>query len=251
MKNKLLLLFLLLGTALNAQLNQTDAKGRKQGPWQKKYEGSAVLKYKGQFKDDKPIGTFTYYYPSNKVMAIIKHKEGSPRSVGYYYHENGSLMSHGIFHNEKKDSVWVIFGPSERLSSVERYDKGVLHGQKVVYFIPEDPSDKSQVPSAVYNYVQGVLDGEFKEYHINGKTKTTGQYVKGKKHGVWNHYHINARQSHLYRYKNGVKHGWCYSYDISGKEEYKAYFYYGRHLEGKQLEEKLRQLKQLGVNPNE
>ena len=56
-----------------AQLNQTDSKGRKQGEWAKTYPKSRVYQYKGQFKDDKPIGTFTYYYESGKVKAVIKH----------------------------------------------------------------------------------------------------------------------------------------------------------------------------------
>jgi len=233
------------------QMNQVDAKGRKQGPWQKKYDGLQVLKYKGQFKDDKPVGTFTYYYESNKVMAIIKHQENSNRSTAYYYHENGSLMSYGIFRNQVKDSIWLNFGPSERISSSETYVNGELHGKKIVYYVPEDPSDKSQVPSAIYLYTKGMPNGEFKEFHVNGGTKTIGQFANGKRVGVWNDYHISGRQAHVYRYKNGVKHGWCTSHDESGKEIYKAYFYYGRHLEGKELQEKLSQMKKLGVNPNE
>ncbi len=250
---RLSLLFIFVFTAVGAfaQINQVDSKGRKQGQWAKKYDDRNVLKYKGQFKDDKPVGTFTYYYPSSKVKAIIKHDDNSDRSVAYYYHENGSLMSHGIFRGANKDSIWVNFGPSERVSSAETYSNGVLNGKKVVYFVPEDPNDKSQIPSIVSNYKDGVLDGEYKEFHVNTAPKAKGQYVNGKRHGIWYYYHLNGRQSHLYRYKNGVKHGWCSSYDENGKEIYKAYFYYGRHLEGKELQEKLSQMKKLGVNPNE
>jgi hypothetical protein len=49
--------FLFFGFVSMAQLNQTDAKGRKQGEWAKTYPKSRVYQYKGQFKDDKPIGT--------------------------------------------------------------------------------------------------------------------------------------------------------------------------------------------------
>lgn len=252
MKNlKLIFLFFLISTSLIGQVNQVDSKGRKQGPWQKKYDKINVLQYKGQFKDDKPVGTFTYYYESNKVKAIIKHDDNSNRSVAYYYHENGSLMSHGIYRNEKKDSIWVIFGPSERISSAETYENGVLNGKKVVYFVPPDINDKSRIPSAIFNYENGVLNGEYQEFHSNTVKKKVGQYVNGKKHGIWYEYYINGKPFHLYRYKNGIKHGWSISYDETGKEQYKAYFYYGRHLEGKALKEKMEQLKKLGVNPNE
>ena len=42
-------------------LNKTDANGKKQGDWKKYYENGFV-RYQGQFKDDKPVGTFNYYY---------------------------------------------------------------------------------------------------------------------------------------------------------------------------------------------
>ena len=53
------------------------------------------------------------------------------------------------------------------------------------------------------------------------------------------------------RYQKGVKHGWAYGYDETGKEIGKKYFYHGRHLEGKILAEKMKQMKELGINPNE
>ena len=234
-----------------AQVNQVDSQGRKQGPWQKKHEGIHVFKYKGQFKDDKPVGTFTYYYKSSKVKAVIKHESNSNRSVAYYYHENGALMSHGIFRDQVKDSIWLSFGPSQRISSTETYVKGILHGKKVVYFVPEIVTDKSQIPSAVFNYVNGVLEGAYTEYHQNTKTKVKGQYKENKRDGIWMHYHPNGRKMSLYRYKSGVKHGWCISYNDMGKEQFKQYFYYGRHLTGDALKRKMQQLKELGINPNE
>lgn len=251
MKFSLITLITLISLLSLGQVNQLDSKGRKQGVWQKKYEGIHVYKYKGQFKDDKPVGTFTYYYESSKVKAVIKHEANSNRSVAYYYHENGALMSHGIFRNQVKDSIWLNFGPSQRISNTETYVGGVLHGKKVVYYVPEVVSDKSQIPSAVYIYVNGILDGPFTEYHQNTKTKVKGQYKDNKRDGIWTHFHPNGRKMHLYRYKSGVKHGWCMSYDDTGKEEFKQYFYYGRRLTGDVLKKKMSQMKELGINPNE
>lgn len=234
-----------------AQVNQVDSQGRKQGPWQKKYEDVNVLQYKGQFKNDKPVGKFTYYYKSAKVKAVIKHDENSDRSVAYYYHENGALMSYGIYRNQLKDSIWLNFGPSQRISNTETYVNGVLNGKKVVYYVPEIVEDKSQIPMSVSYYVDGKLNGEYREYHNNTAPKVVGEYVNGKRNGQWKHFGPDGKITHLYRYKNGVKHGWSISYDEHGGEKYKAYFYYGEHLTGKRLEEKMRQLKALGVNPNE
>ena len=70
--NKLLYILLLFLPFLSvSQVNQKDAKGQKQGVWNKKYPGSNTFIYKGQFKDDKAIGEFTYYYEIGKIKSII------------------------------------------------------------------------------------------------------------------------------------------------------------------------------------
>lgn len=233
------------------QINQVDAKGKKQGEWGKLYDGTKVFQYKGQFKDDKPVGKFTYYYPSSKVKAFIKHEENTNRSEAYYYHENGSLMSYGIFRNQLKDSIWLNFGPSQRISNTETYKNGKLEGRKIIYYVPEELADKSQIPSTVCYYKNDSLNGEYIEYFDGKNIKVKGSYDMNKKDGVWTHYSVSGRPMMIFRYKKGVKHGWAYGYDDAGKEIGKKYFYNGRLLEGKILAEKLRQMKELGINPNE
>ncbi len=233
------------------QLNQLDAKGKKQGDWGKLYEGSRVFEYKGQFVNDKPVGKFTYYYPSSKVKAIIQHDENSTRSTAFYYHENGSFMSYGIFRNQLKDSIWVNFGPSQRISNTETYKNGKLEGEKVIYYVPEELADKAQIPAVISNYKNDMLDGEYTEYFDGKNVKVKGAYYQNKKDGVWTHCHTSGKPMMVIRYDKGVKHGWMFGYDESGKEIGKKYNYHGRHLEGKALAEKMRQMKELGINPNE
>lgn len=235
---------------LSAQINQVDSKGRKQGEWAKAYPNSKVLQYHGQFKDDKPVGTFTYYYQNKKVKAVIKHESGSNRSVAYMYHDNGELMSHGIYRDMKKDSVWMNFGPSGRLSTKETYLKDSLHGTKTIYFVPEDPQDKRRIVSAIYNYNNGVIDGAFTEYFDVGSVRRTGAYLNGQKHGEWMSYEPTGQKLNLTRYKNGARHGWCIAYE-HGKEVNRMYYYMGDHYEGERLQKLFRQMKAKGVNPND
>lgn len=232
-------------------VNKIDTKGRKQGPWEKVYPGTKVYMYKGQFKDDKPVGKFTYFYKSSKVKAIINHDAGTNRSVAYFYHEEGTLMSCGIYRNMKKDSIWVNFTPSQRLSTKETFKNDSLHGMKVIFFIPEDPNDKSQRVSATFMYDNGLLHGEYKEYFLSGTVKATGQYELNKPAGIWEEFHPNGKRSALIRYKNGVKHGWIIAYDTNMKRIGSQYYYYGRRLEGRELDEKLKQFEKLGIDPND
>jgi len=233
---------------LRAQ-NVTDANGRKQGAWAKVYPGTKVYQYKGQFKDDKPVGTFTYYYQSSKLKAIVKHIEGTNRSEAIYYHENGLVMSKGIYKDLKKDSIWMNFGPSGRLSNKETYKNDLLEGKKIVFYVPEDIEDKSQRVMSVSYYKEGKMDGEYVEYFEAGSPKVKGAYVMDRKSGLWVTYDVGGFKMTEETYRNGLKHGWCMAFDESGKVVGKQYYLDGRHIQGKELETRINQIKYNSSKP--
>lgn len=243
-----LLLFTPLFTI--GQINQKDAKGKKQGEWIKKYPNSSVIMYKGAFKDDKPIGTFTYNHPSNKLKAIIKHTPNSTRSEAFYYHENGKLLSHGIYKNMKKDSVWVSFNEKGRITMTETYKDDVLNGIKQLYYIPDDPEVTVEVVISKYNYLNGFVDGEFIEYYPNKVVRKTGQYKNNKPHGEWIQYELNGKKLIEEHYQIGQKHGWFIGYDENGKEGQRQYYYEGLLIEGDKLKNLMQYMKENGINPN-
>lgn len=250
---KLQLLFLsitLSGFLFGQAVNQKDTQGRKQGVWQKNYPKSRAFEYKGQFKDDKPVGTFTYYYESTKVKAIIKHDEKTGRSEAVMYHENGVLMSKGIYKNQQKDSTWNYYGPSGKLSTKETFSNGKLQGPQTIYYVFEDPNDKRVVPAKVSNYKTGVLNGDCIEYFDSGIVKSKGNYVNGKKNGEFVTNHPNGNPMMKERFKDGIQHGWQTAHDESGKETGKQFYRFGKRIEGKDLEFYLKQCKEKGINPN-
>ena len=249
MKNYSILLCLLISCTAFCQ-NKTDDKGRKQGSWEKTYPKSIALQYKGQFIDDKPVGDFFYYYPSKSLQAIIKHDVNSSRSSAIFYSENGVILAKGIYNTMKKDSIWLNFAPSGRLSSSETYKKDTLNGQKIIYYLPEDFNDKTQRKMSVSNYTDGKLNGEKIEYFESGIIKSKGTYINNVKNGVWETNHPNGKVMNQERFKNGELHGWCIAKDENGLETGRIYFYYGERLEGKKLEFKMKQFKELGINPN-
>jgi len=243
-------LFFVAPNVWGQTVNQKDTQGRKQGAWQKTYPKSRAFEYKGQFKDDKPVGTFTYYYPSTKVKAVIKHDEKTGRSSAVMYHENGLVMAKGIFKNQEKDSVWEYYGPSGRLSTKETYSKGKLNGNQTVYYVFEDPADKRVIVAKVTPYKMGVIHGDVIEYFDTGIIKSKVNYVNGKKEGVAVTNHPNGKVMITERFKGGIQHGWQSAHDMSGKETGKQYYRYGKRIEGKELEKYLKQLKDKGINPN-
>jgi antitoxin component YwqK of YwqJK toxin-antitoxin module len=249
-KHILILAFLFSSTyVLSQDLNQVDNQGRKQGKWVVLYEKSRVPQYEGQFKDGKPYGKFTYYYPSKKVKAIMQFEGIISRSL--MYEEDGTLMAFGKYVNKEKDSVWTHFAPSGHVSYKETYVKGQLDGKKTIYYIPEDKSQKNQQIAQEFHYSKGKLEGEVREYFPSGVLKTEGKYVNENYEGTVKKYHPNGKLMFLERYKNNWKHGWHIGYDENGKETGRRYYWHGKELKGDKLKAHLMQLKEEGRNPNE
>lgn len=245
-------LFVGLNFGLFAQINQVDAKGMKQGEWVKFYENSNVIRYKGQFKNDKPIGKFVYYYPSNSVRAIMIHEENSNRTEAFYYHENKELIAHGIYRNQQKDSVWTHFLPTGHYSYSETYKNGELNGEKITYYGPEATKNpQAKIVLRIAQYKNNRLNGEFIEYFADGIVKAKGSYLNGVYDGLIVKNHPNGRPMIKERWKNRQKHGWWTTYDESGTEVGRIYYKHGVLLEGKELDAYLQELKSKGINPNQ
>ena len=247
-----LLVALLAVSLAYSQVNQKDSKGRKQGEWVKYYDNSNKIRSKGQFKDDKPIGKFVYYYPNKAVQAIIIHDDSGPRSEGYMYSADKKLLAFGIYINQEKDSVWTHYNEKQELIFKETYKNGELHGEKIIYFSPKDAGTK-QKPTVLRSipYKNGELHGVMIEYFPDGIVKRKTSYVDGMRHGKIEHFHPGGRLFIVERWKKNQKHGWWITYDETGKEMGRKYFYHGEELEGDKLEKKLKELKEKGLNPNQ
>lgn len=232
------------------QINQTDAKGQKQGQWIKAYPNSKIIQYQGTFKNDKPVGTFTYKYPSNKIKAIVKHNENGTRSVAEFYHENGLIMTKGIYRNLKKDSIWVSYNEDGRITMTETFKNDELNGIKNLYYLPSDPQDKSQIVISSYNYVDGKVDGKFTEWYPTKTVRKTGQFKNFQRHGEWIEYELDGKKMSVTHYQNGKLHGWSIGYNKDGSEGQRRYFQYGRQVQGEELTKLLKYMKEKGINPN-
>jgi len=231
------------------ELNQLDSQGKKHGKWKELYPDSNIPRYEGEFNHGKPVGKFTYYYP-NKVLKSEMFFDKNPSiSRCKMYDENGKLNAFGKFVNKEKDSVWTHYSPPGFVSYRESYIKGVLNGPKILYYPPEGRNSSQQVFQQ-FSYEKGKLQGEVKEFFPNGVLKMQGFYKNDQLHGEVKKYHPNGKIFFLERYKNGKQHGWWSTYNEQGKELAKVYFYEGKKLEGKALENAMQYMKSKGISPN-
>jgi len=214
---KLIAFLLLLGGSCFVQAQTLDAKGRKQGYW-KKTDDKNKLIYEGAFKDDKPIGKFKYYYPTDSVRAIMYFSE-SGTAYAKLFHMNGKRMAEGRYvGKEVKDSTWTYYDELGVLISRENYKNGKKNGLFTVY-LPDGSLSEQR------NYKDDIQHGPFKEYFDGKSVKVQGNFVKGQMEGRVTYHYPNGVEVAAGFYKNGLKNGpWIYktqSGKVREKELYK------------------------------
>jgi antitoxin component YwqK of YwqJK toxin-antitoxin module len=202
-------LTLLLATLCLAQpgaaINRKDAQGRRQGPWQRTWAESSQLRYTGQFKDDRPVGSFIYYSTAGTVESRIDHYPGSNAAHGRHFHPNGVLMAEGRYVGEAKDSTWNYYGTDGILLSTEHWKNGRKEGEQITFFPNGKVTERTHFADSVQvgkaelfypdgtprytaTYVNGAPEGMETYYFANGKKQIEGMRVNGNRDGAWLYY---------------------------------------------------------------
>lgn len=227
---KKIALLILLIFALHGYSQTTDAKGRKQGYW-KKTDDKGRLIYEGEFKDDKPIGKFKYYYPNDSVRAIMVFKNEGKIAYAKLFHMNGKRMAEGKYvYKELKDSTWKFFDELGVLIAIDVYKEGKKNGLCKVY-IPDGTVTEER------HFKEDVMHGPFKEYFAKNSIKAQGNYVNGQLDGKVTYHYPNGVEVAAGYYKNGQKNGpWIYKTE-NGKVREKELYKNGKLASKKESDE--------------
>lgn len=220
MRYKFLLLFVSFSIFAGAQT--VDASGKKQGYWKKKDEKTNKLIYEGEFKDNKPVGKFIYYYPNDSVRAIMNFKQNGAVAYAKLFHMVGGRMGEGKYVGEDKDSVWTYYDESGKLLSKDHYVKGKKDGMSYVY-LPDGKLAEER------SYKMDVQHGPFKQYLDGKRLRGQGTYSNGLMEGKATYYYPNGVEVAAGFYKNGNKNGpWIYKTEDGKIKERELY------IDGKQ-----------------
>lgn len=191
--------------------NVSDEKQQKQGLWVRVYE-NGKLYYRGEFKDNEPIGTFWFWYDSGEPMSEVVHLDGERHMKVTHYYRNGKVMSQGHYTSapdvvagevtKLKQGTWEFYNQQGQLKSREDYLDGQKHGPSVTFFdsgkillegqFVNDKKDGKHVEyfesgriRSEFNYDKGKYHGEMKLFLANGQLRTKGTYHQGLKDGLW------------------------------------------------------------------
>jgi len=190
-------------------MNQTDAQGRKQGRWTKLYE-DGKLRYEGTFKDGKPTGLFSYYYPDGKVEATNNHLSDGHTAAAHMYHKNGRMKAKGIYRDQKKDSLWQYYNEDQVLILEETYSREVLDGMQRSYFVTNGK------PVEETTYTMGKRNGPWQRRYDNGKLWSNGSYKDDELHGDYEMNFPDGRPKMRGKYEAGMRTGVWLEFNDNG-----------------------------------
>lgn len=203
--------------------NVTDAKGLKQGRWSRTWAESTLLRYEGQFKDDRPVGRFTYYSPKGTVESIVDHYTDGKASHARHFHPNGKLMAEGRYAGQEKDSVWTYFDTEGRKRSLEHWSAGKKDGEQVTYYADGKVAEKS-------TWAKGVQQGPFEQYFDNGQVKHRATYAKGEAEGTVAYFYPGGKKEIEGRMVNGDRDGTWYYYNEDGTVQIQVLYKQGVYV---------------------
>ena len=195
--------FLLSITVFSQNVNQLDSEGLRQGKWKKSYENGSI-RYEGFFKDDIPVGIFTYYYPSSEVSIEKEFFHSGSAAAAHFFYKSGALKASGLYVNELKDSTWNYFNPDSILIGIEQYKEGNLHGISKTFY------DTGEIYE-VKRWKEGVEHGEWKQFYVDGSLKMKCFLLNGKRDGVFLFHYPDGKLNIKGDYESDEKIGnWMY-----------------------------------------
>lgn len=176
------------------------------------------LRYKGYFRNGKPDGEVTHYYPDGKVKAVMKHRGEIVEAV--LYSKDGEFTTSGRYIGQKRDGIWEYHRGS-RLLLREEYEKNQLNGAVTRYYatgeVAEVKNWKAGVLSGVWKlfydneklrmevtFANGRLNGPMKSYAYDGVLVAEGKYDNGLKEGIWRFYNPGEKSERTLKYHRGV-----------------------------------------------
>lgn len=168
--------------------NQLDANGKRHGKWSKTYENGSI-RYTGEFEHGKEIGIFKFFTEENpNTPAITKEFiKNSDQIIVKYFYPDGKLKSIG------------------QMVGQNRYGKWVYYFKDGIKILSEE------------TYENGMLEGDYKIFYINGKLTEWSVYKKNLLHGVSNRYTESGVLIEVINYKEGKLNGEAFYYNTSGQ----------------------------------
>ena len=218
-------------------------------PFEKKeYYADSTLKYKGSFRDGKPIGVHRSYNSKGVITdgtlydvngTLIGHgitqENGDKSGEWIFYFPNGKKESEGIFSNGQKSGLWKFYYPDETLKQTGNFRDGKFDGPWRFYSEVGDLQKEEEYANGQRNGLsieyddegEKILEGMYKDDQRQGVWEirigdivSKGKYAYGEKNGVWESAYLNGNKAFKGDYIGGKPNGTHTYYYQNGQIEH-------------------------------
>lgn len=208
-----------LFTAAQERINQTDASGLKQGLWQKKYPNGKLM-YKGEFRDDKPVGEWKRWHETGGLKAILIYSESNDSVKAKLFGESAAPIAEGFYINGEKTGLWNFYSDGVKLAE-ENFIRDKKNGTCRKFYTSGELLEESQ-------WKDDLLEGKYRSFYKSGKPYFECTYKNNHRHGKGITYYADGSRESGFYYKNDLPDStWIY-YDLTGKTRYILYYKEGK-----------------------
>jgi antitoxin component YwqK of YwqJK toxin-antitoxin module/tetratricopeptide (TPR) repeat protein len=254
----------------NVTVDGTYHNNEMSGNW-KWYYKNGELKSEDSYVNGQQDGVSKSYYKSGQLEDDYLFDEGERIGTWLSYYDNGQIYTSTAYAEDENHGRKEFYSPDGKLQIVRIYDHGTLVGYtylgtdgKEIEMIPlKNESGKldgffdNGKPSRTMEFVNGVIDGEYKaylydgtlenhtayskgeyngldiDYFDNGKIKLKENMLYGDRHGLSERFYPNGNINERINYLNNEKHGEATFYDENGKLVLTEYYTNGDIYESK------------------
>ncbi|HAM09125.1 MAG: hypothetical protein A2X05_00990 [Bacteroidetes bacterium GWE2_41_25] len=196
-------------------INKSDAAGKKQGHWIKKYPDNSVM-YEGYFTDNYPVGEFKRYYEDGTLRSVLKYSNNGRDAEAELHHQNGFLSARGRYVSQKKEGLWQFYSEfvNGYLVCEETYSGNLRNGSSVKLYPDGTIAEK-------LNFVNDTAQGEWVKYYSNGAKCLKSSLLNGRINGRFEAWFEDCTLQFSGEYRSDKREGTWLIYEKDGTLRYK------------------------------
>jgi len=186
--------------------------GKPNGYW-KTYYKNGNIKTSGNRKEFELDGIWKFYSEEGKLESEITYEHNIKQGLSREYDEEENLIVLKRFKNDSLNGEYVSFFPEGKMKDLTSYVKNKKEGRGFEYaatdgrvIVLKEYKDDFLIYSENINKynTQGKETEKWIYFHDNGQEHLIGNYENGLKNGVWMEYDINGKLINMLNYTNGV-----------------------------------------------
>jgi len=206
-------------------VNRIDKTGMKQGKW-KFFYPNGVIMFEGEYKNDLKHGYFKEYSEVENLLLTSKYIDGVLQEdvaelvkleIKTEYYSDGNVKIVASYKNDVPEGVRREYSKKGEIIKGYIFKKGNVIGEGII--------DE-----------EGIKDGPWKEYFLNGALKSTGTYDKGKRIGEWKFYHPNGQLEQIGSHNNDGKEDGTWTWYYPTGDLLREESYYNGMIDGYSIE---------------